>query len=268
MALIFDLIIAVFFGLLIFLAIYHIRSRNLTEPFNLLSTIFESFFSGMTIYAGLASIWYSFSNSLPFGLTTIVNENIISFFGGLSIISITLIYLFRTEILSKRKLIFFKNEEDNVSEISVDKINYCYTYKKYKENTDDPELNIIRVFKDGTMQVDTRLVEVYLNKELFFNLKIKKSENIQGMEELIPSREIAICKLESIGHHSIFKILKWIKIKEYKIDIKDLKDNKRIESLKPFINLETDYLADRCNLQDLENVKNSMDHLIRIQTGE
>lgn len=265
MVLILDLIIAVIIGVLIFL-IKYIRSKNLTEPFSLLSAIFESVFSGFTLYTGLASIWYSFFNSLPFGLTTIVNENVISFFGGLFLISITFI-LFKKEISSKRKLIF-KDEESNVSEISVDRINYCHTYKKYKENTDDPELNIIKIFKDGTMQVDTKSIESYLNKELVFNLKIKQYENIQGTEELIPSREIAICKLESIGHPSIFKILKWIKIKEYKIDIKDLKKNRRIENLKPFINLKSDYLADQCYLEDFENIKNSIDHIIKIQMGE
>lgn len=268
MTLILDLIIAVLFGVLIFLAIYHIRSRSFTEPFKILNIIFESFFSGISIYAGSASIYYSFFDSIPFGLTTIVNESIIAFFGGLSIISITLIYLFRKEIKSKRKLIFFNNEDDNAPEISIDLINHFFTYKKYKEETDDPELNIIRVFKDKTMQVDTRLVEQYLSKELLFNLKIKKSENIQGVKELIPSRTIAICKLESLGHPSTFKILKWIKIKEYKKDIKSLKENTQIKNLKPFINLEPDYLADRCNLNDLQNVKDSIDHLIRIQAGE
>jgi len=132
MILIYDLIIAAIFGTIIFIVTYLIRIRNFAEPFRLLNTIFESYFSGMTTYVGFASILYSFSNSLPFGLTTIANENIISFFGGLSILSITFIYLFRKEILSKGKYLFFKDEEMNISEISINKVNYFFAYKKYK----------------------------------------------------------------------------------------------------------------------------------------
>jgi hypothetical protein len=268
MILIYDLIFAVILGTIIFIIIWKIRSRNLIEPYNLLNTIFESYFSGFTIYLGLASIIYSFSNSIPFGLTNIVSENIISFFGGLSILSITVISLFRKEILSRGKILFFKGEDINVSEISINRVNYFFAYKKYKELSQDPQLNVIRIFKDGTMQVDTRTVENYLNKDLFFNLRIKKSEIVQGREELIPTREIAICKLESHGSLSIFKILKWIKLKEYKADVDDLKKNINIDVLKPFIDLRPEYLADKCSLQDLENVKKGLDNLIRIQAGE
>ena len=268
MILIYDLIIAAIFGIIVFFAINHVRSGNFTEPFNMLSAIFESTFSGLTIYVGFASIWYSFSNSLPFGLTTIASENTISFFGGLSIISITVISLFITEILSKGSFLFFKDEETNFSEISVNKINYLIAYKKYKKNTRNPELNVIKVFEDGTMQVDTRSVESYLNKELLFNLRLKRPEIVEGKEELIPTKEIAICKLESHGQQSVFKVLRWIKIKEYKTDVNDLKENKRIDSLKPFIDLKRDYLADRCHLQDLDNFKSGLDSLIKIQEGE
>jgi len=129
-------------------------------------------------------------------------------------------------------------------------------------------LKVIRIFKDGLIQVDTRSVEDYLNNELFFYLRIKKPEIVEGIEELIPTREIAICKLKNHSSHSIFKILKWIKLNEYKTDFKDLKKNKNLDVLKPFIDLKPEYLADRCSLQDLENVKSGLDNLIRIQAGE
>lgn len=263
-----DLIFSLIIAIIIFLAIWRIGSQNLTEPFNLLSTIFSSLFSGMTIYTGLASIWYSLFASLPYGLTTVANENVILLVGGICIIAITLIMLFRKEILTKRKFFFFKDEETNVSEISFDTINYCYAYNKYKKNTDDPELNITKLFKDRTMQVYTKPVEDYLNKELLFCLKIKKLEPVEGKNELIPSKEIAVCKLENLGQPSIFKIIKWNKIKEYEKEIKDLMENKNLDSLKPFINLKSDYLAEKSNLQDLENVKKSIAKLKKIQEGE
>jgi hypothetical protein len=201
-------------------------------------------------------------------LTTVANENVILLSGGICIIAITLIMLFKKEILSKRKFLFFKDEETNVSEISFDTINYCHAYHKYKKNTDDPELNIIKLFKDRTMQTYTKPVEDYLNKELLFCLKIKKLETIEGKNELIPSKEIAVCKLDNLGQPTIFKIIKWYKIKEYEQDIKDLKENKNLDSLKPFINLKSNYLAEKCNLQDLENVKNSIENLNKAQAGE
>lgn len=264
MILLLDLIIAAFFGIIIYYIKDTIRKRNLTEPINF-NTILECFLGGATIYMGVASIAYSFSNSLPFGLTTIVSENYITFFGGLILVLYTLGSLFGEEISSNRQFIFNKGKE--VKKISVDDINYYYAYKKYKENTNNPELKVIKVFEDGTIQVDTRMVENYLKKELLFDLKIITSEIIEDNYEFIPSKEIATCKLDCPAEISIFKILNWNNIKEYKDDIKDLKQNRRIDEIKPFITLKSIYLADGCSLQDLENIKNGIDKLIRIQAG-
>ncbi|VVB85978.1 Uncharacterised protein [uncultured archaeon] len=188
------------------------------------------------------------------------------FFG--KAIVITLVMLFKKEILSKRRFLFFRDDETKSSELSLETIDYCYAYNKYKIMTNDPELTIIKLFKDKTMQVYTEPVEDYLNKELLFSLKIRRLETVEGKNELIPSKEIAICKLENLGQPSIFKILKWNKIKEYEMDIKDLKENRRLDSLKPFINLKSNYLAEKCNLKDLENIKKSIDNLNKAQAGE
>lgn len=264
MILLFDLIIVAILGIIIVYIKDTIRKRNLTEPLNF-NTILECFLGGATIYVGVASIMYSFSNSLPFGLTTIVSENYITFFGGLILVLYTLGSLFGKEISSNRQFLFYKEKE--TKEISVDNINYYYAYKKYKENTNDPELRVIKVFKDGTIQIDTRSVEGYLKKELLFDLRIITSEIIEGNRESIPSQEIATCKLDRAAEISIFKILNWNNIKEYKDDIKDLKENRRIDEIKPFITLRSNYSADGCSLQDLENIKNGLDKLIRIQAG-
>ncbi len=128
--------------------------------------------------------------------------------------------LFGKEIASNRQFLF--NKEKETKEISVDNINYYYAYKKYKENTNDPELKVIKVFKDGTIQVDTRSVENYLKKELLFDLKIMTSEIIESNYESIPSKEIATCKLDRSADISFFKILNWNNIKEYKDNINDL----------------------------------------------
>jgi hypothetical protein len=268
MALIYDLFVGVIIGTVILVIIYKVRNRDLAEPFNLLSALFESYLSGMTIYIGFASVYYSLFNSLPFELSTLANENIILFFGGLSIISITFITLFKKEILSNGKLIFFKDDETNLPEISVDRINYCHSYLGYKNNTNDAELNVISFFKDGTLQVDTRNLQTEISKKILFDLMVRTQEYVNGVKEEIPSQSIAVCKIISFSDISCFKIIKWCGKKEYKTIINDLKDNKKIKSLKPVIKLKHDYLAEKYALTDIEAVKNGIDNLIKSQSGE
>lgn len=268
MAMIYDMVIAAIIGTIIFVIIYKVRNKDLVEPFNFLSAIFESYLSGMTIYVGFASLWYSVFESLPFNLSTIANEKLISFFGGLSLISITVIVLFRKEILSKGKLIFFKDEETKKSEISVERINYCHAYHQFKNRTNDSELEVISLFKDGKIQVNTRSVNIEINKNLIFDLMIKLPDMIQNRKEDIPSQPIASCKLITQNKISLFKIVKWHNIKEYKEKITELKQNKKIKNLKPFLKLQTDYYADKYKFDDLNKAKESIINLMNSQGGE
>ena len=264
----YDLIVGALFGIIIFIILYKLRSKDFIEPFNFLKTFFESSFSGMTLYVGFASIWHSFFGALPFGLTTIANENMISFFGGISIISITLIMIFRKEILFKGELFFFKDEEKELSEISVNRINFCYAHHKFKNEFNDIELSVIKVFKDNTLQINTKSSQKDISKKILFDLMIKTTEYVEGKKEEIPSKPVAICKLLHASDISTFKIVKWFKINEYNDKIKDLKQNNKIRTLKPFLKLRNDYIAEKYNFEDLKKVKEGIDNLISYKDGD
>lgn len=267
MSISYDLVVAAVIGTVILFLLYQIRGKNTEEPFNILSAILESYLSGLTIYMGLAAIWLAFSSTLPFGLETIANNNVISFFGGLFILFGTIAYIFKREISSKAKQLFLEDNTGNLK-LSIKTVNDYFHYKTYKIKTEDPELDVVALFKDGTIQVKSNGVNVFLHKDLIFSLKIKQSQSVGGKRTVLPSRDVALCKLKSLGNISTFTIIKWINIKEYKTEINNLKKNKNIKKLKPFIVLRSNYLADKCCVDDLTKAKEGIDKLMQIKGGE
>jgi hypothetical protein len=268
MVLLLDLILSFLIGIAIFLFILKFRKENFYQVQNLVLAFIESIFSGTTIYIGIVSIILAFTNEIPFGLTTVVNQNFIFLVAGCVIIFTTIWILFRKEIALYGEVYTFISDRNENSQISVERLNYIYSYLKYKNETGNPDHKVISISADGIISARTANNQKFFDKRLYFELKIQVPTIIEGQAQLIPSEGLAWAKIKTVGSISTFTIVKWFSLKEHKNQIKELKKNENFASLKPIIQIKPEYVADKYSLEEITKVKEAIDKLKSIDIGD
>jgi hypothetical protein len=273
----YDVLISAVLGIVILLVKIYFKRNELLDFSIFIGTVFECLFAGFTIYIGFASIFYSLFDQIPLGLTTIVNIQIIAFFGGLAIMSITLYWIFQNEIkrYKERQIIYIENSKN--PEISIERVNYVYSYLNYKTTTTDPELNVVgivnfgRLIKRGTVQVRTPVeIQQFLCKRLLFELKVHSQEEVAGEIISIPSSGLAILRIKNVGEISVFEIIRWEKNFKFTKQIQLLQKGDLSRSIisKPFIQLKPDYYADKFTFNVIKKIKEGIDQLNEIDPGD
>jgi uncharacterized membrane protein YqhA len=231
-----------------------IRNLNTLKKINLLlkklSTviIIQYFFSGFLFVTGI-----NFLSVLsvifippyqPFPINLAIQESDTPFFIAGAII---MIFYPLYEIFNKE----FSKSKD----ITEDKlIEFCQEYTKYKENTKNPELAVMKFFNDGTILVKAPEGTSYFTKNLKFSLQISQIIDYNGEQTPIYSLEIADCFFLKAGDkHAYFKVSNWIKSLEYQEQIQKLKANQELKNLKPFIKLSDNEIAEKFSYAEMKS---------------
>jgi len=133
-------------------------------------------------------------------------------------------------------------------------IEFCIEYTKYRDNTQNPKLPVMQLRNDNMLLVYTPDGTRYLTKNLSFSLQVQEILDYEGVQTSIESLELADCTfIESGDKYAFFKISNWSKRLEDQEQIKKLKSNQDFDTLKPFIRLNANEIAEQFSHSEMKS---------------
>ncbi len=239
-----------------FNAIYRIRLIYLNLSLIKMITFIAS---GFTLVTVINFILLAISPTYPINLELQATEVYILIIGGIVIIFIAIHSVFDGEFAR-----LYKSNILMMGKIPLDGklIKFCEEHLRYKERTNNPELDVIKFDSDKIILVKTQQVREYLTNNLIFNLKFQISFEIEDKLETTDSLDVAECRfLKSGKENTYFNIKKWTNISQYNEQIQKLKANQDFKTLKPVIELSENTIADKFSYNEIEDLQKTIHKL-------
>ncbi|MHB8164141.1 MAG: hypothetical protein ACYDDV_07290 [Methanoregula sp.] len=224
------------------------KIKNLINSLSLW-LIIQYLISGFLIVTGLnflLAILIPISQTFPISLTIQADTVPFVIIGGLIMVIYPIYEIFIKEF-KKFKILSLKEKRKQLQ-------SFCLDYLRYKENTGNPKLLIKNFNKDGNILVSTGDEKNYFTKNLKFSLQFYEKIEMEGQISDIETLEIADCSfLKSGGKFSYFIVSNWIKYTQYQEQIQNLKSNRDLTNLKPFIKLKENEIAEKFCLPEMDS---------------
>ncbi|MFA5253227.1 MAG: hypothetical protein WC367_00985 [Methanoregula sp.] len=214
--------------------------------------VIQYFISGFLIEIGmnfLSAIIFPPHQSFPIIITIQEAEFPFFLFGGLIMILYPVYEIFHTELLKLRESQSLSKDEinDNIIKLSLD-------YTRYKENTQNPKLSVIKISDDGIILVNAPDGTRYLTKNLMFSLHVEETLEIEGVHSTIDSLELADCTFsKSGGKTAYFTTSNWSDRTESQEKIQKLMANSDFKILNPFIKLSDNEIAEKFSHSEMKS---------------